>query len=399
MIGNDLVKEQSNIHVLINFLNQNPDTPVSEFVGQSTGSVLTLSIPDKLPLCTINQFDERILNLLENSLSHEALQTFLKIPPARILQAAELEEVVAFNRFLKWDDSDLTYLHDEKGANLLHVALGTLPVAECRLLLEKLQKKGSLEQLAKERFSYEDRGLTPLFKFLKFLKLWDRPVEEVTQKLQLLQEFNMVNFATTDFDTSKAEGLPPELTVAEYHGLSNDQKEKLSKSAGANVIHYLAASNNVEALEFALNQCPELLNSRDRFDRTPLHLAVLQGAVSTVKYLLSLPNIDIDARSETNTDAFGFIIVSEEDNSKKVQLVKLIVEERKRRRTLQEECRNGKVVEAENDCPLQLRFRVRAMSLFNSPGCNLSSVKSQIKPDVGVPSVQKRYTGPKQKQE
>lgn len=243
------------------------------------------------------QFDwtnEIALDQLKNSLNADELQSFLQATPTPILAAAELKITNAFLKFLEWDNSKLTY-QSKSDANILHVALVHLPTSACRSLLEKLKEKESLQQLMEQRF----KSLTPLFNFLVASKTLNLVEIEFVQKIKLLHEFDLIDFETNDFDISKISTQAIKLSIEDYNNLSESQQKKIV-GFGCNVIHFLAA-RNAESLKLGLKRRPDLLNSRDRFGRTPLHIAAMKNApVACVEYLLQQHGIDIDAKTSNN---------------------------------------------------------------------------------------------------
>ncbi len=70
-------------------------------------------------------------------------------------------------------------------------------------------------------------------------------------------------------------------------------------------IHDVAQQGDLEKLKSILDDSPQLLKAKDRFGRTPLHLASNAGHLTTVKYLHSR-GADLHTKSTANTSALHF---------------------------------------------------------------------------------------------
>ena len=56
---------------------------------------------------------------------------------------------------------------------------------------------------------------------------------------------------------------------------------------GQNALHYCAENQNLNCIEQIIEADPDLLNQTDEEGYTPLHLAVISGNSSIVKFLIS----------------------------------------------------------------------------------------------------------------
>ena len=96
---------------------------------------------------------------------------------------------------------------------------------------------------------------------------------------------------------------------------------------GQNALHYCAENQNLNCIEQIIEADPDLLNQTDEEGYTPLHLAVISGNSSIVKFLIS-KGADVNAVDNEKHSAIHWATGRKNLNVHKIMFVHLGQENR-----------------------------------------------------------------------
>uniref|UniRef100_A0A8R1ESR6 ANK_REP_REGION domain-containing protein n=2 Tax=Caenorhabditis japonica TaxID=281687 RepID=A0A8R1ESR6_CAEJA len=91
--------------------------------------------------------------------------------------------------------------------------------------------------------------------------------------------------------------------------------------SGRSTVHFAAVGGSLPLLQFSIIDNPELANEEDELGWTPLIIASSAGRVEVVRFLLTLPHVNVNQTNSNKQSALHYAC-----SKNHIEIVKLLIE-------------------------------------------------------------------------